>query len=63
MPDVIKNGRIIDYTNNYKNSKKDRAVFAAPIRISNEEYYLAAVVEVDKDKNSLYLHEVALKNK
>ena len=30
MPDVIKNGRIIDYTENYKNSKKDRALFAAP---------------------------------
>ena len=28
-----------------------------------DRYYLAAVVEVDKDKNSLYLHEVALKNK
>lgn len=63
MPDVIKNGRIIDYTENYKNSKKDRALFAAPISISNEEYYLAAVAEIDKDKNSLYLHEVALKNK
>ena len=63
VPDVIKNGRIIDYTENYKNTKKDRAVFAAPIRINNEEYYLAVVVEVDKDKNSLYLHEVALKNK
>ena len=63
MPDVIKNVRIIDYTNNYKNSKKDRAVFAAPISISNEEYYLAAVIEIDKDKNSLYLHEVAILNK
>ena len=63
VPDVIKNGRIIDYTDNYKKSKKDRAVFAAPLTISGEEYYLAAVVEIDKDKNSFYLHEVALKNK
>lgn len=63
VPDVIKNGRIIDYTDNYKNSKKDRAVFAAPLSISGEEYYLAAVVEIDKYKNSFYLHEVALKNK
>ena len=63
VPDVIKNGRIIDYTNNYKNGKKDRAVFAAPLKMNSEEYYLAAVVEIDKDKNSFYLHEVALKNK
>lgn len=63
VPDVIRNGRIIDYTNNYKNGKKDRAVFAAPLKMNSEEYYLAAVVEIDKDKNSFYLHEVALKNK
>lgn len=63
VPNVIKNGRIIDYTNNYKNGKKDRAVFAAPLKMNSEEYYLAAVVEIDKDKNSFYLHEVALKNK
>ena len=44
-------------------SKKDRAVFETPLTISGEEYYLEAVVEIDKDKNSFYLHEVALINK
>ena len=44
-------------------SKKDRAVFEAPLTISGEEYYLEAVVEIDKSKNLFYLHEVALINK
>ena len=44
-------------------SKKDRAVFAAPLSISGEEYYLEAVVEIDKYKNSFYLYEMAVVNK
>lgn len=44
-------------------SKKDRAVFEAPLTISGEEYYLEAVVEINKDKNLFYLHEMAVVNK
>lgn len=63
VPDVIKNGRIIDYTDNYKKRGYDTAVFSAPIQLGNEDYYVAAVINVEKEKNSFYLHEVAVVNK
>ena len=63
VPDVIKNGLIIDYKSNYKNRKYDTAVFAAPVSISNEEYFMAAVVTVKQQSNEYYLHEVALQKK
>lgn len=63
VPDVIKNGRIIDYTDNYKKRGYDTAVFSAPIQLGDEDYYVAAVINVEKEKNSFYLHEVAVVNK
>lgn len=63
VPDVIKNGRIIDYTNNYKKRGYDTAVISAPIHLGDEDYYVAAVINVEKEKNSFYLHEVAILNK
>ena len=63
VPDVIKNGRIIDYTNNYKNRDYDTAVFSAPIKIGNKDYYVAIVVNVNKNSNEYYLHEIAMTNK
>ena len=63
VPDVIKNGRIIDYTDNYKKRGYDTAVFSAPIQLGNEDYYVAAVVNVNKNSNEYYLHEIAMVNK
>lgn len=63
VPDVIKNGKIIDYTNNYKNRDYDTAVFSAPIKMENKDYYVAAVVNVNKNSNEYYLHEIAMTNK
>ena len=63
VPDVIKSGEIIDYQVNWKNRGYDTAVFAAPIKISSIDYYLAAVVIVEKSRNSYYLHEIALQKK
>ena len=63
VPDVIKNGKIIDYTNNYKNRDYDTAVFSAPIKMGNKDYYVATVVNVNKNSNEYYLHEIAMTNK
>lgn len=63
VPNVIKKGLIIDYKSSYKNRKYDTAVFAAPVSISNEEYFMAAVVTVNQQSNEYYLHEVALQKK
>lgn len=63
VPNVIEQGEIIDYQNNYKGRKYDTAVFAAPININNSSYYVAVVVNVNKNSNEYYLHEVAIQNK
>ena len=63
VPDVIKNGKIIDYTNNYKNRDYDTAVFSAPIKMGNKDYYVATIVNVNKNSNEYYLHEIAMTNK
>lgn len=63
VPDVIKNGEIIDYQQNYKKRGYDSAVFAAPITINNQPYFVAAVVRVEADNNSYYLHELAITKK
>ena len=63
VPDVIENGEIIDYQQNYKGRSYDTAVFAAPILIGKDKYFVAAVVNVNKNSNEYYLHEIALSKK
>ena len=60
VPNVIKYGEVINYQKNWKNRGYDTAVFAAPITIDAKKYFLAAVINVEFNKNSCYLHEVAL---
>ena len=60
IPNAIKHGEIINYQKNWKNRGYDTAIFAAPITINGEKHFLAAVINVELDKNSYYLHEVAL---
>ena len=60
VPNAIKHGEIINYQKNWKNRGYDTAIFAAPITINGEKHFLAAVISVELDKNSYYLHEVAL---
>lgn len=63
IPEVLKNGKIIDYQTNWKGRKTDTAVFSAPITIAQKQYYMGCVVEVKKDSNTYYLHEVAIQEK
>lgn len=63
VPDVLKHGEIIDYTENYKNRGYDTAVFSAPFSINNKPFYLAAVVNVETEKNQYYLHEISVEAK
>jgi len=64
VPDVLKNGVIIHYSENHKERGYDSAVFAAPVNIGGNRYYVAAVVnrshiKPDKiDSQRFYLHEV-----
>ncbi len=59
VPDVIKNGKVVDYQKNWKGRGYDTAVIAAPITIANEKHYMGVVVIQNKENNRFYVHEVA----
>ncbi len=63
IPAVLENGEIIDFQVNWKQRGYDTVVFAAPISILNVDYFMAAVVIVERSKNSYYLHEIALQKR
>lgn len=63
VPDVIKNGRVIDEQVNYKGRGYDTATIAAPMTIGTREYVAVVVVNRSQGDNSFYLHEVALTEK
>lgn len=63
VPAVLEEGKIIDFQKNWKNRGYDTAVFAAPIKIENKDYFMAAVIVVETERNSYYLHEVAIQEK
>ena len=64
VPDIIKNGRIIDYKTNWKGRGYDTYVIDAPITIGNVDYIAEVIIEQNKSKrNIFYLHEVEVKEK
>ena len=63
VPNVIKNGVIINYEQNYKGRNYDTAVLAAPITINNAPYYEAVVVMRNKQNQRFYVHEVITEEK
>ena len=58
IPEVIKNGTVIDYFK--KDSNLERIVVAAPISISDEKYYMGVMLQRDKSSQRLYLHDVVI---
>ena len=61
VPDILKNGYVLDYKKNWKNRGYDSAVIGAKVNISEGKYagkyYGLAVVKL-LDDNKMYLHEV-----
>ena len=61
VPDILKNGYVLDYKKNWKNRGYDSAVIGAKVNISDGKYagkyYGLAVVKL-LDDNKMYLHEV-----
>lgn len=61
VPDILKNGYVLDYKKNWKNRGYDSAVIGAKVNISDGKYagkyYGLAVVKLLED-NKMYLHEV-----
>ena len=64
VPDVIRNGKIIDFQADWKGRGYDTVVIAAPVVIKGETFYEGAILIRENRGTSFYLHEVtALKNK
>ncbi|MDR1373182.1 MAG: hypothetical protein LBJ17_08750, partial [Dysgonamonadaceae bacterium] len=60
VPEIIKDGVIIDRQKNWKGRGKDTYVIAAPVQIGNKGYTGIVVVTQSTVKNKFYLHEVVL---
>ena len=64
IPEVLKNGKVVYYSENRKDRKTDSAVVAAPVILnnideeSNGEYLVGVSVKVSETNNSLELYEV-----
>ncbi|WP_302327824.1 hypothetical protein [Enterocloster lavalensis] len=61
VPEVLKNGYVLDFQKNWKDRKYDTVIIGAPITVSDGKYagnyYEIAVVKVAED-NKMYVHEV-----
>lgn len=61
VPEVLKNGHVLDFQKNWKERKYDTVVIGAPITVSDGkyagDYYEIAIVKVAED-NKMYVHEV-----
>jgi hypothetical protein len=60
VPEIIKDGIIIDHQPNWKGRGKDTYVIAAPVKIGNEGYVGIVIVTQSTVKNKFYLYEVVL---
>ncbi len=58
VPEVIRNGKIIDFQQNWKGRGYDTVVIAAPVTINKAPFYEGVIVIREKDNQRFYLHEV-----
>lgn len=61
VPDILREGKVLKYTKNWKNRGYDSVIIGAPIHIADGnyagDYYGLAVAKV-MENNKMYLHEV-----
>lgn len=62
VPDIIAQGKVVDYQRNWKDRGYDTAVIAAPIQIGGQPYLAGVVVVRSRLTNRFYLHEVLAEN-
>lgn len=61
VPNIIKDGIVIDTQTDWKNRGYDSATIAAPVSIGDKDYAGIVVVKRGNGSNRFYLHEVFLK--
>lgn len=57
VPDVIREGNILDHQLQWKGRKYDSVTIGAKVKIGGKDYYELVIVKVT-EKNRLYVHEV-----
>ena len=62
VPEIIAQGQVVDYQENWKGRGYDTVVIAAPIRIGGDPYLAGVVVVRSRLTNRFYLHEVLAEN-
>lgn len=61
IPDVVKKGKILNVSNNWKGRGYDTMVITAPISIIGNRKYMGVVLEQNSDnKNNYYIHELVI---
>ncbi len=58
VPDILQQGRVVDYQINWKGRGYDTAVVAAPIEIDGTEYMAGVLLKRTNSENKFYIHEV-----
>lgn len=58
VPDIIRYGRQIDHSDNWKGRGISMNLYAGPAKISKAKTYVGVVVAYDNTSNRYYLHEV-----
>ncbi len=58
VPNVIQNGKVIDYKPDYEGRPYDRITIAAPITIGDESYFAGVMVQRDQNTQRFYIHDV-----
>lgn len=58
VPEVLQDGKIIDYQQNWKGRGYDTFVVAAPVEIRDDRYYVGAIVKKDVNSQRFYVHDV-----
>lgn len=64
VPEVLTNGKVLDYSKNWKQRGYDTAIIGAKVNVSSGkdagEYYQICVTKVTGKENRMYLHEVQI---
>ena len=58
VPDVIKNGKVVQYEPNRKGKSYDSVTIVAPVTIDGEPYMMNVIAHRDNGESRFYLHDV-----
>lgn len=63
VPNIIQNGFVYNYEQNWKGRGYDTAIIIAPLKLGNKDFIGEVIVSQRPNKTGFYLHEVEIKEK